>query len=194
MITNEDIRKLFEHELAVIKDDQLKEKVVRAWVLGCERGDWQSIEELQDMPFTLLTETHGINFIEHTKAVTWGAYHLARAQLRNYRVLPCTIDFDRLIAGGLLHDVGKLMEAEPDGIGGFRKSHSGKCARHPISGAILATEVGLSQEIVNTIACHAKEGEGRPQVIETIFIHQADFATFNPLVMKNKGLLIEETR
>jgi len=45
--------------------------------------------------------------------------------------------------------------------------------------------------LVNTVACHAKEGEGRPQVVETVFIHQADFATFNPLVMKKAGKLIE---
>ena len=65
------------------------------------------------------------------------------------------------------------------------------CARHPISGAILAALAGLDEELVNTIACHAKEGDGRPQVVETVFIHQADFATFNPLVMLGKGQLIE---
>ena len=35
------------------------------------------------------------------------------------------------------------------------------------------------------------EGDGRPQVVETILIHQADFATFNPLVMLRAGQLIE---
>ena len=192
MITREDIGKLFEHELGMIKDEHLKEKVIEAWFIGCQRGNWNSIQELEQMPFTLLTVTHGVNFIEHTKAVTWGAYHLADAQVRNYRGLPYEIDFDRLMVGGLLHDIGKLMEAESDGEGGYRKSYAGKCARHPISGAILAAEVGFDQETVNTIACHAKEGDGRPQVIETVFIHQADFATFNPLVMKNKGNLIEK--
>jgi hypothetical protein len=43
---------------------------------------------------------------------------------------------------------------------------------------------------LNTIACHAKEGDGRPQRLETVLIHQADFATFNPLVMMQKDLLI----
>jgi len=45
---------------------------------------------------------------------------------------------------------------------------------------------------VNIVACHGKEGEGRPQVIETVLIHQADFSTFNPLVMLQKGELILE--
>jgi len=54
----------------------------------------------------------------------------------------------------------------------------------------LAAEVNLPQEIVNIIACHAKEGDGRPQMLETVFVHQADFATFNPLVMMTKNTLI----
>ena len=63
-------------------------------------------------------------------------------------------------------------------------------ARHPISGAIIAARCGMSDDIVNTIACHAKEGEGAPKVLETVLIHQADFATFDPLVMMEKGQLI----
>jgi putative nucleotidyltransferase with HDIG domain len=191
MITAEEIRTVFAGALEMIEDDGLREKVVAAWVTGCERGGWDTLEKLSGMPFTLLTECHGITFLEHTMAVTLGAYALARAQVDTYESVPYPIDFDRLVAGGLLHDVGKLLEIEPDGEGGYRKSRNGMCARHPISGAILVAEAGFDDEMVNTVACHAKEGEGRPQVVETVFIHQADFATFNPLVMKQAGKLIE---
>ena len=191
MITEEEIKNLFGAQLASIKDEQMREKVVKAWHIGCQRGGWETIDDLMKVPFTLLTNTHGVSFIEHTIAVTEGALGLALAQIENYSDLPIIIDIDRLIAGGLLHDVGKLLEIEPDGQGGYRKSRNGMCTRHPISGTILAAEVGLDEDVQNTIACHAKEGEGRPKVIETILIHQADFATFDPLVYKNKGNLIE---
>lgn len=191
MISREDINKLFKEQLAKISDPGLRDKVVDVWVTACERGGWKSVNDLVNMPFTLLTDTKGVNFIEHTIAVTEGAVALARAQIDNYRKLPYKIDMDRLVAGGLLHDVGKLMETESDGSGGYRKSFSGKCARHPISGAILVGEAGMSDEMVNTVACHAKEGEGAPKVIETILIHQADFATFDPLVMLSKDMLIQ---
>jgi putative nucleotidyltransferase with HDIG domain len=191
MIQAKDIENLFQNQLDKIQDQDMRNKVIQTFVLACQRGGWQSVGELRTMPFTLLTDTHGVNFIEHTIAVTEGAAALGKAQVETYGKQPYKINFDRLIAGGLLHDVGKLMEIEPDGKGGYRKSLSGKYARHPISGAILAAECGLPEDIVNTIACHAKEGDGRPQVVETVFIHQADFATFNPLVMKQKGTLID---
>ena len=191
MIKAEHIENAFKDLLGLISDETLKDKVVKAWVEGCRQGGWESMEQLEAMPFTLLTETCGVNFIEHTIAVTWGALALAEAQTKTYNKMPYAVDKDVLIAGGILHDVGKLMEIEPDGNGGFRKSYAGKIARHPISGTVLAAECGLEGAILNTIACHAKEGDGRPQCLETVLIHQADFATFNPLVMKQKGTLIE---
>ena len=191
MITEADVEKLFAAHLEKISDEGLRKQVVEIWVEGCKRGKWESVEELEDMPFTLLTDHQGINFIEHTLSVTDGALALAIAQKENYSSLPYDINLDRVIAGGILHDIGKLMEIEKDGSGGYRKSHAGKCARHPISGAILAAELGADQETINIIICHAKEGENRPQVIESVFVHQADFATFNPLVMLKAGTLIQ---
>jgi putative nucleotidyltransferase with HDIG domain len=191
MIGPQDIEALFAPQLARIGDPELRAKVVRTFVRACERGGWDSLQDVRKMPFTLLSDPLGIGFVEHTVAVTEGAVGLARAQSEAYARMPYAVDFDRLYAGGLLHDVGKLLEIEPDRRGGYRKSRAGEFARHPVSGAILAAECGLPDAIINIIACHAKEGEGRPQVVETVLIHQADFATFDPLVMKQKGTLIE---
>ncbi len=204
MINDTDIRGIFASVLERITNAELRAKVVKTWLLACERGGWKSVDELKQMPFTLLTNCHGINFIQHTIAVTEGAYGLAQAQEAAYTrtpaiatgssaaKMPYRVDYDRLLAGGLLHDVGKLLEVERDGKGGFRKSRSGTCLRHPISGTALAHEAGIRDEaILNTIACHAKEGEGAPKCLETVLIHQADFATFDPLVMKEKGTLID---
>jgi putative nucleotidyltransferase with HDIG domain len=190
MITRADILSLFGELLHQISDEELKEKVVLTWLAACEQGKWKTRTQLAEMPFTLLTNTRGINFIEHTLAVTRGALALAEAQEKYYAQMPYRINRDWLLAGGLLHDVGKLLEFEYHPAEGYRKSFYGKCARHPISGAIVAAGIGLPLEIINMIACHAKEGDGRPQRIETVLIHQADFATFDPLVMLEKGLLI----
>jgi putative nucleotidyltransferase with HDIG domain len=190
MITSRDIEGLFHKQLPAIKNATTHDMTVATWVEAAKLGGWQSVEDLKAIPFTLLTKTHGISLVDHTIAVTEGAVALARAQMNTYPSMPYTVNMDRLIAGGLLHDVGKLVETEMDEKGGFRKSRKGMYARHPISGAILAARCGLPDDIVNTIACHAKEGDGAPKVLETVLIHQADFATFDPLVMMEKGLLI----
>lgn len=179
---------VFKDILDRIKDHDIREKTVATWIMAAEEGKWKK-EDIEKIPFTLLTETKGVNLIEHTIAVTKGAAALAEAMIGTYREMPFEVNFDYLYAGGLLHDVGKLLEIE-FADGKYRKSHSGKCARHPISGAILASKVGFNDEIINIIASHAKEGEGRPQRVETVLVHQADFATFNPMVMMEKGQLI----
>jgi putative nucleotidyltransferase with HDIG domain len=191
MIGAQDIQKLFGEQLSRIEDTKLREGVIDAWVIGCERGGYETVEQLLEMPFTLLTDCHGVSFVEHTIAVTESAVAMAEAQRRTYRKMPYVIDMDRLIAGALLHDVGKLVEIQRDGSGGHAKSRNGRCMRHPISGTVIAAQAGLPDEVLNIIACHAKEGENRPQVVETVIVHLADFATFDPLVMKNKGTLIE---
>ncbi len=182
------IRKIFASILEKIGDADIREKTVQCWTLAATEGGWQP-GDLEKIPFTLLTETRGINLIEHTVAVTLGAAGIAKAITDTYAAMPYEINWDYLYAGGLLHDVGKCKEIE-FADGKYRKSFNGKCTRHPISGAILAARVGLPDEIVNIVACHAKEGDGRPQRIETVFIHQADFATFDPMVMMVNGTLI----
>ena len=61
MITAENIRELFSDLLSLINDEDLRGKVVDAWVEGCRQGGWESMDQLENMPFTLLTDTKGIN-------------------------------------------------------------------------------------------------------------------------------------
>ena len=190
MDIKKEIEEIFGEWLEKINDKKLRESVVSTFENAIKKGGYKSADELKKIPFSLLTDCKGISFVEHTLAVTYGAFYLAEAQKKYFKKMPYNIDSDRLIAGGLLHDVGKIIEIEPDGKGGFRKSKLGKLLRHPLSGLLVAKEAGIPDEILNIIGCHAKEGEGAPKVIETVLIHQADYATFDPLTMIEKGTLI----
>ena len=158
-------------EIEEIGNKELKGKVIKLWLLAIERGGWKDIKKI---PFTLLISTK-TPLIEHTRRVTQMAISIAKTRK--------DINYDYIVAGGLCHDVGKLLEYEriKKGVG---KSRYGELLRHPISGAMLAQEVELPLEIIHIIAAHSTEGEKLKRTPEAIIIHHCDFIDFE--IEKNK--------
>lgn len=172
-----EIAKLFP-EIEQIKDEELKRGVISTWEQAIEKGGWR-MEELGAIPFTLLIPECKISLITHTRAVTQTALKIAGVLVDFYQD-KVTINLDLLIAGAILHDVGKLLEyaKEKDKI---VKSKTGKLLRHPFSGSALAYKHGLPDEVIHMIATHAKEGDGGYRTIEAMIIHYADFINFESL-------------
>lgn len=153
-------------EIGEIKDEELREKVVEAYVTAMERGGWT---DLSVIPFTLIISGLKKDYIEHIRKVTGMA--MAVASKRD------DLDWDLVVAGGLLHDVGKLLEyAMVDGKVG--KSENGKLLRHPVSGAALVMELGLPDKLAHILAAHSKEGELVKRIPEAILIYHCDFIDF----------------
>ena len=163
-------------EIDDVEDNALRERVIAAWMAAVKRGGW-SEEELEAIPFTLLIEGVSVGLFAHVRAVTQTAVAIARVLEDTYGD-SIELNRDRLIAAGLLHDVGKLLEYERDAEGNIRKGRSGKLLRHPISGAVLAGELGIPEEILHVIAGHSKEGDFSPRTVEGVIIHHADFVNF----------------
>ncbi|MFQ6002913.1 MAG: HD domain-containing protein [Candidatus Zixiibacteriota bacterium] len=165
-------------EIGQIKDEDLKRKVISVWEEAIKKGDW-GIEDLQGIPFTLLIPECKINLITHTRAVTQTALTIAYVLLDFYRE-KVLINLDFLIAGAILHDVGKLLEyASVEGK--ITKSRRGELLRHPFSGASLAYKHELPDEVIHMIATHAKEGDGGFRSVEAMIIHYADYINFESL-------------
>ena len=175
----EELVKIFP-EFNLIKDETLRNKTLDVWVEAIQRGGWKT-EDLRRIPFTLLISNCPVNIIEHTRGVTNTAIEAAKV-LKEFNGSAYEIDFDMLICGGLLHDVGKILEYE-DHPQMIRKSPTGKLLRHPFSGAGLAMKHGLPDKVVHMIAVHAKEGDGGYRCPEAVIVHHADFMNFEPLKM-----------
>jgi putative nucleotidyltransferase with HDIG domain len=157
-------------EVNDIGNETLREQIVNLWIAAMIKGGW---EKLDDIPFTLLIPDLKKNFVEHTRTVTKMAMNIAflRDDLRR----------DLTIAGALVHDIGKLLEySAVEGKEGVKveKSEFGEMVRHPVSGAALAWENGLPQEVVHIIAAHSKEGELVRRIPEAIVIFHCDFIDF----------------
>lgn len=167
MVEKKEIKECFAEELSMIKDSTLKEQVITVWKTAADRGGW---ETLDNVPFTLLFENSG-KLTDHTKRITT----LAKAVFDN-RTEPINLDF--LIAGALLHDVGKLLEYDVKEET-VVKGEYGQKFRHPVSGALLARELGLPDEIVLIIYAHSHEGDNLKRSAESVIVHHCDFIDFH---------------
>jgi len=168
-------------EFNLINDKSMREKTIAVWEEAVTRGGWK-VEDLKRIPFTLLIADCKVNIVEHTRSVTKVAIEAARV-VEKFNGGVYKIYYDMLVAGGLLHDVGKIVEYE-DNPEAIRKSPMGKLLRHPFSGAGLAMKHGLPDKVVHMIAVHAKEGNGGYRCPEAVLVHHADFMNFEPLKME----------
>ena len=165
MIEKRDIENCFT-ELSWIKDTNLRTKVVNVWKTAADRGRWN---RLQEIPFTLIFKKSGL-LVDHTKRITALVRNVGNTRQEN-------LNKDYLIAGALLHDVGKLLEYELKD-GKIQKSAFGEKTRHPAAGALLAEECGLPKEVIHIIAAHSHEGDTMNRTPEAIIIHHCDFIDF----------------
>ncbi|MHA2278023.1 MAG: HD domain-containing protein, partial [Candidatus Kariarchaeaceae archaeon] len=88
---------------------------------------------------------------------------------------------DELIAGGLLHDVGKFVEYEKNASGKIIQTKEGKLIRHPAQGLELVYEFDLPLSVKQAIVFHSKEGDQINRLPEVEIVHRCDFICFAPI-------------
>ncbi|KYK28127.1 MAG: hypothetical protein AYK23_01900 [Candidatus Proteinoplasmatales archaeon SG8-5] len=166
MLTVEDVIRIFP-EVEHISDQQMKEHVIRAWQGAMEMSECTDLETVK---WTMAVPGLEDTLVQHTRKVT-----------RMAKACACEhggVNVDLVIAGALLHDVGKVLEyAQVDGQ--TVTSKTGKGLRHPVSGAGLAMKFDLPYELVHIIANHSKEGDFVTRIPEAILIHHVDFVDFD---------------
>jgi len=166
-------------EFNLIQDADLREKSIKTWEVAMQEGGW-SPDDLAKIPFTLLINPCPASYIEHIRAVTLTAVRTAEifADIYGERV---PVNMDYLIAGGLLHDIGKLVEYENREDGMTVTTYGGKLLRHPFSGMELAARCGVPVEVQHIIAAHAGEGDKMDRTTEATLINHADFMSFHSI-------------
>jgi hypothetical protein len=169
-------------EIEWIHDKELQEKVAATYEDALTTGGWKP-EDMAWIPFTLLIPNCPASLLVHTR----GVVRIAKVIMDEYNEVYKAkenggfhLDNDVLVAGALLHDVGKLVEYE-NRDGKAVKSPMGKDLRHPFSGTALAIKNGISSRIAHTIAVHAKEGDGGYRSPEAVVINKADFVNFETI-------------
>jgi putative nucleotidyltransferase with HDIG domain len=166
-------------EFDLIENADLREKCLKTWEAAMEESGWTP-DDLAQMPFTLLINPCPASYMDHIRAVTLTAVRAAEVfkQVYGDRV-PVNVDY--LVAGGLLHDIGKLLEYEDRDDGVTVQTNAGKLLRHPFSGMALAARFDLPVEIQHIIAAHAGEGDKVIRSTEATLINHADFMSFHSI-------------
>jgi putative nucleotidyltransferase with HDIG domain len=166
-------------EFNLIKDSDLKEKVLKVWDIALKAGNWEA-KDLQRMPFTLLIDPCPCTMVEHIRGVVNVSIEAAKA-LKSIYQDKIKINEDYLIAGALLHDIGKLVEYKEEN-GRFIQSNWGKLVRHPISGVGLCYSQDIPEEVMHIIASHSWEGDRSKRTPEAVIVHHADFINFEQFI------------
>ena len=176
-------------EFDLLQDAQLRENCLQTWEAAMVEGGWTP-DELARMPFTLLINPCPVSYIDHVRAVTLTAIQSSKAFDEIYGDL-MPVDLELLIAGGLLHDIGKLLEYENSDDGMTVQTYAGKMLRHPFTGMELAARFDLPPEVQHIIATHAGEGDKVKRTTEATIMNHADFMNFHSLLrMMDKKELV----
>ncbi len=165
--------------LAQVKDQLLVSKAKLIILDLMENGNGGKGWDNWEMPFTLNMQFDArYTLAHHTYWVTKIA--LSVAQMFE-EAMNIPINYDFLIIGGLLHDVGKLAESKEKETSFTRDTEIFRQFRHPAYGAMVAKQHGLPDEICHIILAHAHEGDELYRSKEAQIIHRADFIYYGTL-------------
>ncbi len=164
-----------------IQDKELAAKTARVWIRVLEECQW---EDLEDVVFGVKYPEQ--NLANHIRVTTEGSYEVARL-MNQYQGME--LDLDVVITLGLLHDVSKCLEFEPDGQGGGRYSEMGEKVQHGFYGAMYAIEEGFSWDFINLIISHTPQSNTQPVNREGILFAFLDLVDADMVAYPHKDPL-----
>jgi putative nucleotidyltransferase with HDIG domain len=170
-------------EVALIADKALQDIVVEAWAYALANSSFTSIRNIPPAGNPDVNEAKRGDQTDHLRGVTRLAIGIAKEMGTAYPELE--IDLDVIVAGGLLHDVGKAWEFDPVNRKRWKQSQKrfGRpSVRHPAYGAHICLTVGLPEEIAHIAMAHSGEGELLLRSLECMIVHQADYTFWNTLL------------
>lgn len=178
-------------EIAEIGDGELGDKVVEAWATSLAQEGFDAISEIQGAggPNHLVLKTG--TQVDHLRGVALLAMRMADQLCELQPELE--VDRDVLIAGALVHDVGKAFEFKAENQQRWEQDpgRSGwPPARHSVHGWHICKTVGMSDEVAHIAVGHSREGEHIVRSLECTIVVFADHAYWQ--VLQAGGLLQDD--
>ena len=151
-------------ELALISDTRLRDGVAAVWAELWEASRFESVDDVPtspEIPASHVRHCHAVLALALAAADVFEKYH------------GVAVNRDVLIAAGLLQDVSKLVEYEPDGdSNGY--TEDGRRYPHGFLGAHAALARGLPAEVCEIILTHSPTASRFPASLEGKILYYAD--------------------
>ncbi len=194
-----DSHEMFGSLVSLVKDS-FEDAALSALVLGI-------LDQYQEILLQLPAAKHHHHarsggYLEHVLSVTKTCAYLADKYARLYPDLQPPLDKDLVIAGGILHDIGKVREMESTSIGA-KYTPSGTLIGHILQGRDILREAALRHPIneekllrlEHIIVAHQRLPEWGspkpPMTLEALMVHYADDLDAKLEMMVN--ILAEDT-
>lgn len=170
-------------EVALIASADLQARTVEAWAYALAHSSFTSIRQIPPAGNPDVNEARRGDQTDHLRGVTRLAMAIAKEMGAAYPEL--AVDMDVIVAGGLVHDVGKAWEFDPQNRKRWKaeqRTYGRPSIRHPAFGAHICLTVGLPEEVAHIAMAHSGEGELLVRSLECMIVHQADYTFWNTLL------------
>nr|WP_306266945.1 HD domain-containing protein [Pararhizobium sp. IMCC3301] len=162
-------------EIATIRSESLREKVVDAWVFALERSSFDRVIDIPGEGSPDVFTLHEGKQDAHLRGVTRMALKIVEEFEDNF--FGVQVDRDIIIAGALCHDIGKTWEFDPVNQKRWKNNadrYGDPSFRHSTYGTHVCLSVGLPEEIAHIAMGHSLEGVHLGLSTECYIIRQAD--------------------
>ncbi len=168
-------------ELADIGDSQLRALVVEAWALALSETEYERLEDIPAAGIPDAPAIKGATQAEHLRITAQLAIGMIDAVKKVFGSFE--VNRDVVIAGALVHDVGKPYEFSPRNRVRWETSpnRAGMPAvRHPVYGVHIALMAKLPEPVVHIVGSHSRNHEGQfvAASLEATIVQFADQASW----------------
>lgn len=179
-------------EIAGISDETLRNKVIEAWAYALCQSSFKCIHDIPGAGNPGHLELTQGSQVDHLRAVARFALFIVDDFKANFP--EADISRDIVLAGALIHDIGKAFEFDPRNLKRWADdpSRAGQPSlRHSVYGAHVCLTVGLPEELVHIALGHSREGQHIDLSLECTIVRLADHSWWD--ISAAAGLLKPET-
>lgn len=170
-------------EIGEIDDPDLRKKVIEAWQMAIEEGNYDAIDEVPWWPphEEVVGDQRQIDHLRDVISLSIAITDVLTAQ-RDF-----TVHRDLVIAGAVLHDISKLFEF----------SHGGdneliEWLPHPLYSIYTLEKCGFSNHLKHIVMAHSHRSAVSPMTIEAKVVETADVLASNAIFVESTGELYDK--